>query len=524
MNIDDSKEKAKAVFGESFQIDAAEQWSESDTRSKLIDSILIEVLGWQEPSIKREPHVSTPHGYIDYILHTSRIAYVVEAKKYSVRFAIPSTKKQRAFKIGGVLSDDKALREAIYQCRTYGISKGTSFCCVTNGDQYIFFRAHSDLGIEFDDHQAVVFDGYEDILHNFSLFYSLLSFDSVCEGHHFNSLPVVEVSDVLARFKQLSNQASRVRYKNRNRLEPFIRQVVKEVFQDLSDDEADSKLIEQCYVESATQGNYEQSLRTLIRDKPTLADGAVRPIKVTRRSAGEFEAVIDDVRSGRRGNSEVLMLLGGIGAGKTTFISRFRRVIAKDKIDKDCLWVYVNFNHYSDAPGELERWVANEVVAEVERGYPALGFGSFAHLKNAYHLEYDRLKKGRLAPVFQQDPLEFEREFARELERYEQAAIAHVIKLLRSVQKSYNRRVFLVFDNADQFNSSLQNDVFMLAHRMSADVGCSLVVSLREESFWKNKDFGVLSAFHGVSLYVEAPDLTQVLSKRFRYASSLMQG
>jgi len=186
--------------------------------------------------------------------------------------------------------------------------------------------------------------------------------------------------------------------------------------------------------------------------------------------------------------------------------------------------VYVNFNHYSDAPGELERWVAGEVISEVEREYPDIGFGSFPHLKNAYHAEYDRLRKGRLAPVFQSDPLEFEKEFSRELERYEQAAISHVIKLLRSTQRSHGRRVFLVFDNADQFASELQNDVFMLAHRMSADIGCSLIVSLREESFWKNKDFGVLSAFHGVSLYVEAPDLKQVLSKRFRYASVLMSG
>src|SRR5690606_10238237 len=84
------------------------------------------------------------------------------------------------------------------------------------------------------------------------------------------------------------------------------------------------------------------------------------------------------------------------------------------------------------------------------------------------------------------------------------------------------RRVFLVFDNADQFSDQVQNDVFMLARRIAQDVGCTLVVSLREESYWKNKNFGALSAFHSMNFYVEAPNITQVLAKRFKYSSELL--
>ena len=38
--------------------------SESDTRSKLIDTVLIDVLGWNEADIRREGHVDS--GYFDY--------------------------------------------------------------------------------------------------------------------------------------------------------------------------------------------------------------------------------------------------------------------------------------------------------------------------------------------------------------------------------------------------------------------------------------------------------------------------
>lgn len=523
MNIDESKVRAATLFGDELSSYALDEWSEADTRSKLIDTVLIDVLGWGEPAIKREPHVAKPRGYIDYLLHTSRVAYVVEAKRSSLTFNLPSTRRQRAFKIGGVLSEDVVLREAIDQCRNYGIAKGTSFCCVTNGLQYAFFRAHSDFGVEFDDHQAIVFDGADDVLAHFGLFYSLLSFDSVCEGHHYNALPVVEAVDVSARFKQLSAQSHRGRYRNRNRLEPFIRSVVTEVFQDLAAEGADNDLIEQCYVESPSQGSYEHSLKDLVRGRPSLVDGAVRPVRVTRRGAGEFESAFDEARQWGVKHSEVLMLLGGVGAGKTTFISRFRRVIARERIEKECLWLYVNFNKYSDSPGGLEKWVANELICEAEKNYEDLDFGSFSHLKQAYHSEYERLKRGRLEPLFSRDPDAFELEFAATLAAYEKESIAHVTRLLKSAQLQHKRRAFLVFDNADQFDARLQNDVYMLAHRIATEVGCSLIVSMREESFWKNKDFGVLSAFHGVSLYVEAPDIKQVFSKRFRYALALLE-
>src|SRR5690606_7587699 len=123
------------------------------------------------------------------------------------------------------------------------------------------------------------------------------------------------------------------RYKNRNRLEPFIRSIVREVFQDLADERADDELIEQCYVESPSQRSYEQSLRHLLRSKPTLGDSPVQPIMVSRRDAGAFETAFDTAKKARRGQAEVVMLLGGVGAGKTTFISRFRRVIGRERID-----------------------------------------------------------------------------------------------------------------------------------------------------------------------------------------------
>ena len=56
-----------------------EDWTESDTRSKFIDRLLIDCLGWQESDIRRE--LSKCKGRLDYRLSTTIPCVVVEAKK-----------------------------------------------------------------------------------------------------------------------------------------------------------------------------------------------------------------------------------------------------------------------------------------------------------------------------------------------------------------------------------------------------------------------------------------------------------
>ena len=391
---------------------------------------------------------------------------------------------------------------------------------MTNGSQYIFFRSQNDIGSDFTSHEAIVFTSLDDIQDHFLEFYECLSYSSVSSGEVFSTIAVTrDDAGEVRQFKRLSIQIPTARFRNRNKLFPFIRDVVSEVFQDLTSSNASDELIEQCYVESARDSSYDQSLRALLKDRPTFAELEVKPLIVSKKDAPEFSRVLEHGQ-----NEEVVLLLGSIGAGKSTFIQRFRKVIGKRRIDEECVWAYVNFNKYSDAPNYLSKWVAETIISAIEADYPSLGFGSYAMLKQAYHVEYERLKRGRLAPLYANDPGAFEAAFAQSLENFESDdQIGHLVRLLRTASRQWKRRVFLVFDNADQFASVVQNDVFMLAHRIAQEVGCSLIISLREESYWKNKDHGALSAFHTINFQVVAPRLQQVISKRFRYAGELLK-
>jgi predicted type IV restriction endonuclease len=113
--------------------------SESDTRAKLIDRILVQVCGWPENAIAREEHVKS--GYIDYSLSVRTRRYIaVEAKKEGVAFAFPET-NARTLKLNGSLVTNKLIKDALEQVRGYCDDAGIRYAVATNGYAWIIFRA-----------------------------------------------------------------------------------------------------------------------------------------------------------------------------------------------------------------------------------------------------------------------------------------------------------------------------------------------------------------------------------------------
>ena len=155
--------------------------------------------------------------------------------------------------------------------------------------------------------------------------------------------------------------------------------------------------------------------------------------------------------------------------------------------------------------------------------YSELGLGDWNFLKQAYHKEYEQLKRGALAPLYAKDPKEFELEFGIKVNEWStQDREKHFVKILTTAQRVLNKSVFLVFDNADQLSPETQNQIFLASQKMSETINCYALLAMREESYWKNRDSGPLNAFHTTAYHVQPATLRQVISKRFQYAKNLI--
>lgn len=512
-NQDTALSMFKRLHSESYDRSSL---SEADTRSKLIDYILIQCLGWDEADIVREERCIEAGTYLDYKLATNIPILVVEAKKASEALQLPSASSHREYKIGGVLKQCKNTIAAMVQARDYAASKGVTFCCVTNGEQFIFFRAQNQQGIEWIEHRALIFRSLSDIEQNFDLFCRHLSKASAENGKLQQSLPLTHDIDGPTAFKTLDTRhLTKTRTIDRNRLFPIIGEIVRRVFQDLASEEAESEVLEHCYVESPKKA--DKSAPYMDRD--------VRQLNVSKKDAGDFQQRITSaLDTESKSHTEVILLLGSVGVGKSTFIQRFRKVLAVKEIDKNGIWLYLNFKHFSDTGLSLDNFIYEQIDTFLSEEYSDLGLNDWSFLKQAYHLDYEKLKRGALQPLYNKSPEEFELKFGQKVDEWQETKQEeHFIKLLSSAIKRLNKRVFLVFDNADQLSPKTQNDIFLAAEKLAERIGCYALISMREESYWKNRDAGPLNAFHTTPYHVQPASFKQVLAKRFQYAKNLIQ-
>ncbi len=155
-----------------YQSYIKEDFSESDTRSKLIDKLFIDVLGWDEADIKREGHNSK--GYYDYKVSIPGFMFLIEAKKLFAEFSLPSNHKCTTLK---VLNSGN--HEIVEQIRKYASEEGVQYGVLTNGTQVILTKVLNTDGKDWKENIALIFRNLEDIKIRFIEFYENLSKHSV---------------------------------------------------------------------------------------------------------------------------------------------------------------------------------------------------------------------------------------------------------------------------------------------------------------------------------------------------------
>lgn len=117
--------------------------NEADTRHRIIDLILHDLLAWPRNRVSVEEYVAP--GFVDYVLKKANDdpLILIEAKKEGLFFELPHppNEDETSSYIGiGKLLTDQNIKSAMTQVRTYCLDTGCEFACVTNGHEWIFFK------------------------------------------------------------------------------------------------------------------------------------------------------------------------------------------------------------------------------------------------------------------------------------------------------------------------------------------------------------------------------------------------
>lgn len=495
------------------QLDLASA-SEAETRFQVIDQILMEVLGWPREQISVEDRIveDGKTTYADYKLATHSTTIVVEAKRAGAAFELPTRK--RLLKLGGVLSEGE-VGAAIRQARDYARGLAIPFSVVTNGNAWLAFAAVRTDGVRFEDTDAHIFRTLDDVRERFVEFWELLSYERVLEGNIGNVLLGRSLTDV--EHRNLRQVLSEPNFRlGRNSLYEHIEPAVAAALSDEALLESPDAL-EACYVKTGERVKFDSRLRMYLSDPmPPLGQPATR-----LRTRKQVEKLEDHISS-ESGLRRFIVLLGPVGAGKTTFLHYTRKVSAAASIAGKVMWLLVDFKKATEEDSPRE-FILRELLALIEAD-SEFGLGDWAKgIRPAYRRVIEDLRRGPLHLLAEDDPKEFNRHVANLITKEREEIQPYVERVLQHAGTI--RPGYLVIDNVDQIeNLDRQGAIFVEAQALARRIGVSVIMSLRESTYLKHRARAVFDAFQFDVFYLDAPNVQPVLSHRFAYAKRVLSG
>lgn len=483
--------------------------TESDTRSKVIDSLLFNILGWSEKDVEREEY--TGNGFFDYCVSAPGFAFIIEAKRTFEALKLPVGTRHVTLK-----SLLKGNEEHIKQIRGYLVDEGMSHGVVTNGRQFIVAQFVNHNRTPWEKNRALVFDGLEDVVANFIEFYNALSKVAVVENGGFG---IDQRLDNPVGRNLLNEASDRSKEVTRNTISANLAAIIDSIFGDIFTDalESQEEFLRECFVENnETRKNREEIERLFGDYSPELSE-----VVPAQNAESIHEQISDEIQgwgaitSGRAPSP--IIIVGSKGAGKTTFINYLIKHKLGEQTKETNLFVYLDFRKYYDDNKLFDpQVIADDILGSLYEQYHWLDCSSLETLKLIYRKEL-AYNDSNVWKLIERGSEKYNEKLSAFFETKLANKVNHLEKLSLYLLSNQRRRLAIVIDNCDQFSEEIQKKVFLFGHSLHHNAKCGVLISLREGYYYRWRVQKPFDAYVSNVYHVSAPKYGLVLQKRITY-------
>lgn len=457
--------------------------NEAETRAKIIDRVLRECLDWDEDSIRREDRIED--GYTDYQLLIGGVCIIViEAKRVDDYFEIPKAKNRRTYKLSGAIESVTNLMEAINRVRNYCTDIGAKYAAVFNGYQLVIFPAIS-IGKSWREGYCTVFHSFDDLKGNFNHLWNTLAYENVKQG---SLIQLIDKGKGLISFRKVLKEIHNPEQLwARNYLYTYIQPIADFVFSELLD-ERRAEVLKECYVFERSNRLLGDELKGYFIDKlPYFAEKySIKDIFEREGRARVFEkAFLEKQKIATQGST--IVLVGGIGSGKSTFLHRFFKVVLADY--ENLLWFYIDFRDVSLSEEDLEKFIITKIS---EQWYEKYAKRLTENLEALGFLTVQEDGKTFLSKLFN---------------------LLHTLKF----------GITLIIDNVDQHDLAFQEKIFIISSHLTTTFKTVTIIALREETFIASTRVGVFDAYNIPKFHIASPDFLSLIRTRLNFTINLLK-
>lgn len=492
----------------------ARNLNESDTRFQIIDAILVDVLKWPKETITTEKYINGNRA--DYVLKNKndKPLLILESKKNEVYFELPNTLNQgknfEKIQIEKLITNEE-IKKAVYQVKEYAEDLFCNFAIACNGKCWIIFRISSNIK-PWKKLFAYVIKDIDYFISDYTTAINLLGYSSLAENDSLNNNIGVAKKLHNEVFYSKNNITAFDTPVDNNKYAGSLKTISNRFLGPIPEDDTD--FMDKCYV--SNKGKYD----TLQKDVQGFLYDSLTPYFknlgfrdfTDDNNAGAFGLKISDLIRKQRLNN-VLILFGGRGAGKSTFLKRFLYQKLPKEIKTHSQVALVGLLYSSQTKEELSKEIWDELLKKIDA--EKISKGDKNVILDLFKEEYEVFKKQIL------EGLDEKSEKYQDLTR--QFLLEHIdntklfCEKLSLRWKAKNKALVIFIDNIDQLPSELQDVCFLTAGEISEKLACLVIVSMREERYYEASSRGVLDAYQSPGFHLSSPVIPSVIIKRIDY-------
>jgi energy-coupling factor transporter ATP-binding protein EcfA2 len=442
----------------------------------------------------------------------------IEAKREGIYFELPrphsNTISHRYIKVNTLLTDP-ATKKAITQVFNYCMNEGCEFASVTNGHEWIFFKVF-EKGKSWKDLRAFVISGLDFFCNSYTKAYNIFSYKSLVEDNALSKILSQSKSPRRDIFFAKEHIASYSEQVIANRFAARLRPLFEKYFTDLLSD--DNEFVDKCYVAIREYKSTYKGVYALIKDSlsPYFKRQDIKDF-IDDDAGGLFgKRVTTSLQQGRK--NEVIVLFGGKGSGKSTFLRKLLYHKTPAYIKKHSKVAIVNLLDTTESEEIIRSEALEQTIAALDSD--GILKGDRDQLLYLFSDKYSLAKKQVLfgyeenSEKLNEKTNELVDEWLRDRE--------YCAERIARYWKDRHHGLIIAIDNTDQFQPQIQDHCFALARELSSKLDCLVIISMREERYHTSKIRGILDAFNINGFHIASPFPELVFQKRIEYVLSVI--
>ncbi|WP_122648595.1 S1 RNA-binding domain-containing protein, partial [Escherichia coli] len=222
--------------------------------------------------------------------------------------------------------------------------------------------------------------------------------------------------------------------------------------------------------------------------------------------------IIEKFRGRSPLENKILLIVGSVGSGKTTFIDHLKEVALPNDIIKTTLWLRFNMNESPVSSGEVYDWLRGKIIQQCKLAYPDIDFDLLDNLKKLYSVEINKFNKGE-GQLLSGD--EYNKELFKIIRECKSDLHETALAYTRYCGTERGKLVVIVLDNCDKRTLSEQLLMFQAAQWLQNEFRSLIILPLREETYDNYRDRPPLdTALKDMVFRIEPPLFNYVLHSR----------